>query len=177
MHGRALTSPRPSSLDAAPAATAAADSIGARPEPPADGDVVPTLTLDVEGPPRVSAGQTIVLQVRVRSRLTPPRALRLSITLPRGARLVAGATEEVLAQPAPLTERRLTLALDAVPADDVVVDVALAEGPSLHVTAAYRFGRAAPPPPPLPNDPDTTLHKPYLERRTPPAPSGSPTPP
>lgn len=152
--------------------------LGARPEPPRDVDFVPTLTVDVEGPPRVAAGQTIALLVRIQSRLTPPLSLRLSITLPRGVRLIAGRIEEILAQPAPRSERRLRLALDVVPADDLVVDVALADAPSQHVTGAYRFGRAAPPPPaPIPNDPDTTPRKPYLEhRRIPPGPPGSPTP-
>jgi hypothetical protein len=173
------TNPQPSSLDSTPAAPPASPPARARPEPPRDIDFVPTLAIDVEGPPRVSAGQTITLLIRVHNRLTPPMPLRLSITLPRGVRLVEGATQEILAQPAPLSERRLKLALDAIPADDLVVDVALADAPSQHVTSAYRFGRAAPPPPPpIPNDPDTTIRKPYLERRTiPPGPPGSPAPP
>lgn len=164
VHGSAPTNPQPSSLDATTATPATA--VRARPEPPRDVDVVPTLAVDVEGPPRVLAGQTITLHVRIHSRLVPPLPLRLSITVPRGVRLVEGVAEERLAEPAPLSERRLKLTLDAVPADDLVVDVALAEGPSQHVTRAYRFGRAGPPPPPpIPNDPDTTIRKPHLERR------------
>ena len=101
----------------------------------------------VSGPERPPVGTPFKVSIaidRVQAAMVP---LELSVTLPAGARVIAGATRETIVDRAKLTFRRtLTVQFDKrAPANDLVVTVShqtLSSG--VTATGHYRFGRPEP---------------------------------
>jgi hypothetical protein len=102
------------------------------------------MLVTVQGPSLPVAGTLSTITVTVARRMVMP--FDLTITLPKGVRLVSGSLTEHVEDGARGTViRQLTVEFDAVPAEDLVVEaVSRGDGFGARSADAYRFGRAAP---------------------------------
>jgi hypothetical protein len=104
-----------------------------------------------EGTP--SIGSLLVLELRIERNVINSVPLDLTLRLPTGVRLSDGSGAERIADPATaVIVRRVVLAVDQVPSDDLAVTVeARASNWGTYAQAFYRFGRPEPRLPDLPH--------------------------
>lgn len=104
------------------------------------------MALTARGPERVAAGAVIEVTATLMRTAWKALPLQLAWQLPAGVRLVGGAPSEPLAAgKANVLTRKVKLAVDKLPADDLVVVVdGEGKGAGIHLRAVYRFGRPLP---------------------------------
>jgi hypothetical protein len=109
-------------------------------------DTQAPLVVRVKGPSQVTANSNVDLSISIERRVIDGVPMEMAIQLPEGVSMVGGLQRETITNgQLALVERTVTLAIGAVPANDLRVTVD-ANGSSygVHATDFYRFGRPEP---------------------------------
>jgi hypothetical protein len=103
------------------------------------------LVVTVDGPASVSAGSTIELSVGIERRWATSDPVELAVRVPDGARLIDGASTEILDPAVASVARKLRLYVERVPEADLIVRADLSgTAYGAHAVGTYRFGRPEP---------------------------------
>jgi hypothetical protein len=116
-------------------------------EPPTPDARRAPVTVTVEGPAHVAAGDSFALTVTIRRAVAGTDAVQLAVTPPEGVRVLEGDPNERIVDPGPAITRKLQLRADqevAVGQDVVVTATVRGDHYGAHANAAYRFGRPEP---------------------------------
>ncbi len=137
--------PRPAQggTTAAPTAPAVAAPTTPGAPVPSEDSAGPPMVVAVRGPGAVAASQTIDLEIVIDRRGASTFAVEVSVATPAGARMVGGDARTVVPAGTGQATVHVKLALDSIPADDLVVTAKAGDGKSWGATseARYTFGR------------------------------------